>query len=165
MISIIAAVADNGIIGDKNAIPWHLPADFKYFKETTMGKTVVMGQKTFDSIGRALPGRKNVILNNNPEAVAPDGCFLAKSIDELLEMTKSDGEVMICGGASVYRQLLKLASRLYITFVHHDFEGDTYFPEIDKTQWREVKRTDNQPDTKNPYPYSFVIFEREAATP
>lgn len=159
-ISIIAAVADNKVIGNKNFLPWHLPADFKYFKENTLNKTVVMGLKTFESIGKPLPERKNIILNNDENYVAPDGCFLAKSIEELLEMVKNDEEVMICGGASVYRQFLPLANRLYLTFVHHNFEGDTYFPEFDIKEWKEVKRIDNEPNEKNIYPYSFVVLER-----
>jgi dihydrofolate reductase len=162
MISIIAAIGNNNVIGNKNKLPWHLPADLKYYKEMTMGKVVVMGQKTFESIGsKPLPGRKMVILNNDEKYKAPEDCRAAKSIDELLEITKNDGEVMICGGASVYRQVLPIADRLYITFVHGDFEGDTFFPEIDKEQWKEVKRTDNKADEKNLVDYSFVVFDRK----
>ena len=125
-------MAENKVIGNKNALPWHLPADFKYFKENTLGKTIVMGLNTFKSIGeKPLPGRKNIILNNNTGYVPPEGCFVAHSIDELLEMTKDDPEVMICGGASVYKQFLALAQRLYLTFIHQSFDGDTYFPEVD----------------------------------
>jgi dihydrofolate reductase len=162
MISIIAAIGNNNVIGCKNSLPWHLPADLNYFKEKTLGKTIVMGQKTFESVGsKPLPGRKTIILNNNENYKAPEGCKIARSIDELVEMTKEEGEIMICGGASVYRQFMPLAHRLYITFIHGDFEGDTFFPEIDKEQWKEVKRTDNKADDKNAYDYSFVIFERK----
>jgi dihydrofolate reductase len=159
---MISAVAENRVIGNKNALPWHLPADFKYFKETTLNKTIVMGLNTFNSIGaKPLSSRKNIILNNDPHYVAPEGCFVVHSIDELLEVTKMEPEVMICGGASVYKQFLPLADRLYLTYIHHNFEGDTYFPEVNLAEWKEVKRTDYKADEKNKYDYSFVVLERE----
>ncbi len=162
MISMISAVAENRVIGNKNSLPWHLPADFKYFKEATLGKTIVMGLNTFKSIGeKPLPDRKNIILNNDPNYVPPEGCFIAHSIDELLEMTKSEPEVMICGGASVYKQFLPLANRLYLTYIHQSFEGDTYFPEFDINNWKEVKRIDNKADEKNKFDYSFVVLEKK----
>ena len=159
---MISAVAENRVIGNKNALPWHLPADFKYFKETTLNKTIVMGLNTFKSIGeKALPDRKNIILNNDLNYVPPEGCFVAHSIDELLEMTKNEEEVMICGGASVYKQFLPLAQRLYLTYIHQSFEGDTYFPEFDINGWKEIKRIDNKADEKNKFDYSFVVLERK----
>ena len=162
MISIIAAVAENRVIGNKNALPWHLSADFKYFKETTLGKTIVMGLNTFKSIReKPLPDRRNIILNNDPNYVPPENCRVAHSIDEVLEMTKDEPEVFICGGASVYRQFLPLAQKLYITEVHTNPEGDTYFPEINKEEWKEVKREDHKADDKNKYDYSFVILEKK----
>lgn len=162
IISLIAAVADNLLIGSNNSLPWHLPADFRYFKENTLGKTIVMGLRTFESIGnKPLPGRKNIILNNGDNYVVPEGCFVAKSIDELLKMVKDEEEVMICGGASVYKQFLPIANRLYLTYVHHNFEGDTYFPEFNLADWKEVKRIDNESDEKNIYPYSFVVLEKK----
>lgn len=161
MISMISAVAENRVIGNKNTLPWHMPADFKYFKENTLNKTIVMGLNTFKSIAeKALPDRKNIILNNDPNYVPPEGCFVAHSIEELLQMTQNDPEVMICGGASVYKQFLTLARRLYITEVHASPEGDTYFPEINKAEWKEVNRIDNKADEKNKYDYSFVVLER-----
>jgi len=161
MISIISAVAQNRVIGNKNALPWHLPNDFKYFKETTMNKPVVMGLNTFKSINeKALPGRKNIILNDDLNYNPPEECFAARSINEVLEITKNDPEVMICGGASIYKQFLPLADRLYLTIVRHNFEGDTYFPEINMKEWKEVKRTDCKSDEKNLYDYSFIILER-----
>ncbi len=162
MISIIAAIGNNSVIGNKNSLPWHLPADLKYFKEMTMGKTIVMGLKTFESVGgKPLPGRKTIILNNDDNYNVPEGCIVAGSIEELLKITYNDNEIMVCGGASVYRQFLAIADRLYLTFIHHDFEGDAYFPEFDINQWKEIKRIDNKADDKNPYNYSFVIFERK----
>jgi dihydrofolate reductase len=162
IISIISAVAENKVIGNKNSLPWHLPADFKYFKETTLGKTIVMGLNTFKSIGeKPLPGRKNIILNNDLSYIPPEGCFIARSIDELLQMVKDEEEVMICGGASIYKQFLPLANRLYLTYIHHNFEGDTYFPEFDINDWKEIKRTDCKADDKNKFDYSFVVLERK----
>ena len=162
MISIIAAIGNNNIIGIKNSLPWRLPADLKYFKNMTLGKPIVMGLKTFESVGgKPLPGRKNIILSNDKNYKAPKECIIARSIEELLKITYNDKEVMICGGASVYKQFLPIADRLYLTFIHHSFDGDIYFPEFDINQWKEIKRIDNKADDKNPYDYSFVIFERK----
>jgi len=161
MISMIAAEAENRVIGNKNTIPWHLPADFAYFKATTLGKTVVMGLNTFKSIGeKPLPGRKHIILNNDQNYTAPQDCRVAHSIEEAVEMTKDEPEVMICGGASVYKQFLPLAQKLYLTYVHASPEGDTYFPEVNPNEWKETKREDHKADEKNKYDYSFVILER-----
>ena len=158
---MISAVAENRVIGNKNALPWHMPADFKHFKETTFGKAIVMGLNTFKSIGdKPLPGRKNIILNNDPNYLPPERCFVAHSIDELMEMVKNEQEVMICGGASVYKQFLPLAQKLYLTYIHQSFEGDTYFPEVNLTEWKETERVDCKADEKNKYDYSFVTLER-----
>lgn len=161
IISIIAAVAENRVIGNKNKLPWHLPADLAYFEEKTRGKTLIVGFKTFQSIGKKpLPGRKHIILYEDSGYKVPRGCFIATSVDHALEMVKNNDEVMVCGGALVYKQFLPLAQRLYITYIHHTFEGDAYFPEFDMKDWKEVSREDHQPDQKNQYPYSFVILER-----
>ena len=155
-------MAENRVIGNKNALPWHLPADFKYFKEATLGKTIVMGINTFKSIGeKPLPDRKNIILNNDLSYVPPADCSVVHSIDELLKITAGEPEVMICGGASVYKQFLPLAQRLYLTYIHQNFKGDTYFPEVNLAEWEEIKRTDCAPDEKNLYSYSFVVLERK----
>jgi len=164
MISIIVAIADNRAIGYKNTLPWHLPADFEYFKKNTLGKTLVMGLKTFESVGsKSLPGRKTIILNKDPDYKAPENCVVAHSIDEVVKMAEEDKEkeLMICGGASVYAQFLPLADRLYLTFIHHDFEADTFFPEFDTSTWKEVKREDYKADSKNDYDYSFVVLEKK----
>ena len=162
MISMIAAMAENRVIGNKNAIPWHLPADFKYFKETTLGKTIVMGLNTFNSIGgKPLPGRKHIILTLDKDYIAPENCVAAHSIEEVLEMAKDVEELMICGGASVYKQFLPLSQKIYLTYVHANPEGDTYFPEVDLAEWNEVSRTDCKADEKNKYDYSFVVLERK----
>jgi len=160
IISIIAAVADNMVIGNKNSLPWKLPADMEYFKKNTLGKTIIMGAKTFESIGKALPNRKNIILSYDKNYKA-EMCIMVTSIEEALKKVREDEEVMIAGGASVYKQFLPLANRLYLTFIHHDFEGDVYFPKFDINEWKEIKRIDNQSDEKNLYSYSFVILERK----
>jgi dihydrofolate reductase len=161
MISMIAAVAENRVIGNKNTIPWHLPADFKYFKETTLGKTVVMGLNTFNSIGgKPLPGRKHIILSNDLNYKPPADCMVARSIDEVVAMIKDVPEAFICGGASVYKQFLPLSQRLYLTYVHASPEGDTYFPEVNLAEWEEVSREDHKADPKNSFDYSFVVLER-----
>lgn len=167
MISMIAAVAENNVIGNKNTIPWNFPpykmaADFKYFKDTTLGKTIVMGLNTFNSIGgKPLPGRKHIILNNDPNFIAPENCVVAYSIEEILDMAKNESELFICGGASIYKQFLSLSQKLYITEVHAKPEGDTYFPEINKDEWNEISREDHKADEKNSFDYSFVVLERK----
>jgi len=167
---MISAVAENRVIGNKNALPWHLPADFKYFKETTLGKTVVMGLNTFNSIGgKPLPGRKHIILSNDPNYQAPADCVVAHSIEEVMKLTGEDpstssgqkSEIFVCGGASVYKQFLPLAQKLYLTYVHASPEGDTFFPEVNMQEWKEVKRDDFKADEKNKFDYSFVILERK----
>jgi len=160
IISIIAAVADNMIIGDKNSLPWNLPADLEYFKKNTLGKPIIMGAKTFESIGKALPNRKNIILSYDKNYKA-EGCLVVTSIEQALGEVGESEEVMIAGGASIYKQFLPLANRLYLTFIHHDFKGDAYFPKFDINKWKEIKRIDNKPDIKNIYPYSFVVLERK----
>ncbi len=159
---MIAALAVNRVIGNKNTIPWHLPADFKYFKETTLNKVIVMGLNTFNSIGgKPLPGRKHIILNNDPNYIPPADCVVAHSIEEVLVMAKDVEELMICGGASVYKQFLPLSQKLYLTYVKAKPEGDTYFPEVNSAEWKEVKRTDCKADEKNKYDYSFVVLEKK----
>jgi dihydrofolate reductase len=160
IISIIAAVADNMVIGKNNLLPWHLPADFEYFKKVSLGKPIIMGAKTFESIGKALPGRKNIVLSNNPSYRA-DGCLVASALEEALKLAEPADEVMVGGGESVYKQFLPLADKMYLTFVHYNFEGDTFFPTFMGDDWREVSREDHGADEKNFYAYSFVVFERE----
>ncbi len=162
MISIISALANNRTIGKKNDLPWHLPADLKHFKETTTGKTIVMGLNTFKSIGsKPLPNRKNIVLSGDMTVQVPEGVILVNSLERVLEMTKDEKEVMICGGAMVYQQFLPLADRMYLTYIDHDFDGDIFFPEFNMNDWQEVSRENHQPDEKNLYPYSFVILERK----
>lgn len=162
MISIISALGKNNVIGKSNSLPWYLPADLKHFKEITTGKSIVMGLNTFKSIGeKPLPNRKNIVLSNDSGYKVPENCVLAKSVDEVLETTKGEPEVMICGGASVYKQFLPLADRLYLTYIDHDFDGDIFFPEFNMQEWKEVSKENHQPDEKNKYSYSFVVLDRK----
>jgi dihydrofolate reductase len=159
MISIIAALGRNKVIGKNNKLPWKLPADLKHFKELTLGKPIIMGQKTFESIGKPLPGRTNIILSLD-ENFKPSGCIVAHSLQEALEATKGAKEVMIAGGASVYKQFLPLADRLYLTLIDADFEGDAYFPEFNWGDWEIIEKIENQPDKENPYKYTFLTLQR-----
>jgi len=161
IISIIAALAKNNVIGQKNKIPWHLPADFAYFKKMTLGKPVIMGAKTFESIGKPLPGRKNIVLHQDKNYTAR-GCTAVNSIEAALSAAGDAPEAMICGGASVYQQFLAMANRLDLTYIDHEFAGDAFFPEFDRKEWSEVSRENHAKDAKNPYPYAFVVLERKA---
>lgn len=161
IISIIAAVADDWVIGDKNDLPWHLPADFRYFKKQTSGKPIIMGQRTFESIGaRPLSGRKNIILSQDKN-YRSEGCFVAHNLEGALSLAKPAQEAMICGGASVYKQFLPLADRLYLTIIHYHFSGDTIFPAVDFNDWQEISRADCPADKENPFSYSFIVWERK----
>lgn len=154
--SIIAAVAKNNCIGVKNKIPWHIPEDFKYFKEKTMGKTCLMGQATFESIigylGKPFPGRKNVVVTLDKNFKAPSDVRVFYSLDEAFEKLKGE-DVFICGGASIYRQTIDRADNLFITLVDMEPDGDVFFPEINKDIWKEVWREDHEG-------FSFVKFEK-----
>lgn len=158
-ISIIAAVAKNRVIGMNNSLPWHLPADMRHFRALTMGKPIIMGKKTFESLGKPLPQRLNIVLSDERD-YQPAGCVVVHSLEEAIAVAGKSKEVMIGGGASVYKQFMEKADRLYLTVIHQEFEGDAYFPEVDPAHWREVRRVDGKADEKNPYDYSFVVFER-----
>ncbi len=158
-ISIIAAMADNGTIGINNQLPWHLPADLKWFRQQTTGKPILMGRKTYDSIGRPLPKRRNIVISRDA-SLTIEGCEVVTSIEEALKRCAGVDEVMVIGGASFYQQMLPHANRLYLTRVHTLIDGDAYFPEIDFSQWREVERIDHHADEANAFDYSFVIYDR-----
>ena len=136
-LSIVVAMDDNRLIGSKNQLPWHLPADLAYFKKLTTGKSILMGRKTYDSIGRPLPNRRNIVITRNSNISIP-GCEVVSSIDHALELTKEDPEVMVIGGASLCEQLLPKINRLYITKIDGVFEGDVFFPKYDDFNWLEV---------------------------
>ena len=158
-ISLIAAMADNGVIGRNNRLPWRLSADLQRFKALTMGKPIVMGRKTWESIGRPLPGRTNIVVTRDVGYRA-EGCVVVHSVDQALEVAAGSDEVMVIGGANLYQQLLDRADRLYLTQVRADVEGDAWFPEFDRAQWREVERESHSRDEKNEYDYAFVTLER-----
>ncbi|OGY58166.1 MAG: dihydrofolate reductase [Candidatus Colwellbacteria bacterium RIFCSPHIGHO2_02_FULL_43_15] len=160
IISIITALDNNNLIGKKNGLPWYLPADLKHFKEKTLGKPVVMGKTTYESIGKLLPERTNIILSRDANFKV-SGARVVKSVEEALEVAKGFPEVMIIGGASIYKQFLPLAQKLYLTRVYNDFEGDIYFPEFNLDEWQETERLDYKAHDKNLYDYSFLTFSRK----
>lgn len=152
-------MSENRVIGQHNQLPWHLPADLKHFKRTTMGKPVVMGRKTFESIGRPLPGRTNIIVTRNPR-FQQNNCIVVHSIEDAIDAVKTTDELMVIGGASFYEQSIPLADRMYLTLIRHTFPGDAFFPRYQKDDWLEIERSDHDADDTNPYPYSFIVMER-----
>lgn len=160
LLSLICAMDKNRLIGKNNALPWHLPADLAFFKKTTMGKPIIMGRRTFESIGKPLPGRQNIVITSNPDWFA-EGCDVADGIDAALEQAGSAPEVMLIGGASLYEQTINQADRLYLTLIDHAFEGDTWFPEIDLRQWVEVEAISVDSNDETPFRFSFVKYIRE----
>ena len=159
IISIIVAMDRKGVIGRDGKLPWHLSADLKHFKAITMGKPIIMGRKTHESLGRALPGRENIVVTRNDNYQAP-GCTVLHSLDDVFMHCRKADEILIMGGAELYAQFLDRANRIYLTEVHTEVSGDTYFPAYDGDQWREVQRQDFRADEKNDFDYSFVILER-----
>jgi len=158
MISIIAAMSNSRVIGKNNKMPWHLPADLKHFKSVTLGKPIIMGRKTFESIGKALPGRRNMVITRQ-EREFPD-CEVFHSLEAALDAVAMEPEVMIIGGANVYAQVLPKVQRMYLTFIDIDVDGDAFFPAWDKSIWQEVSSEAHDPDDKNPYAYRFVVLDR-----
>ena len=162
IISLIAAMGKDRVIGIANRLPWRLPADMKHFRALTLGKPVLMGRKTFDSIGKPLPGRTNIVVSQDPD-FQPEGVTVARSVAEALAAGREADEIMVIGGASFYAQLLPQAQRLYITEIHHAFAGDAFFPAWDPREWREIERDDHAADGDNIYPYSFITLARREA--
>jgi dihydrofolate reductase len=158
-LSIIAALSENYVIGQQNQLPWHLPADLKHFKTITWGKPILMGRKTYESIGKALPGRRNIIITRNPQFQA-EGCEITWSLEQALSLVKDSEEVMVIGGAELFAQALPKASRLYLTMIRHHFAGDCFFPPWDSKQWQEVERVDFAADDSFPYGFSFLVLDR-----
>ena len=161
IISMIAAMANNRVIGLDNKMPWHLPADLQHFKKVTTGKPVIMGRKTFESIGRPLPGRRNIIITRNSEYTA-QGIEVVTRPDAALELVATAEEVMIIGGGNIYEQFLPKAERLYLTFIDLDVKGDTQFPDYNKVaNWYVKEEQENHPDDKNLSSYKFVTLYKE----
>lgn len=158
-ISLIVAMGENRVIGVENRMPWHLSADLKRFRQITMGKPIIMGRRTHESIGRPLPGRKNIVLTGDPNYRA-EGCAVVHNPEEALREAEGGEEAMVIGGSSVYREFLPLADRLYLTLIHRSFPGDTFFPEFDPSAWREVERIDLDDGSANGLKYSFLILAR-----
>ena len=159
-ISLIVAMAANRAIGLDNRMPWHLPADLKRFKQITMGSPVIMGRKTYEAIGKALPGRSNLIITRNTVYHQP-GCQTFGDIETALQQCRNSEEVFVIGGATLYRALLPIADCLYLTLINQDFVGDTFFPEIDENCWRVIDRQDVFDDQFVDFTYSFITFVRQ----
>jgi len=165
-LSLMWAMSRNRVIGRNNALPWHLPEDLKYFKRVTMGKPIIMGRKTWESIGRPLPGRSNIVITRQSDYAVPNGVKVVASLEEALRMAENicliegGDEAVVIGGAEIYAAALPQAQRLYLTQVHAEVQGDAFFPEFDIMQWHELGREDFAAAGPNPYDYSFVILER-----
>jgi dihydrofolate reductase len=157
MISIIAAVAKNGVIGNSTGLPWYIPEDLKHYKQITTGHTLIMGRKTFESImkslGKPLPNRKNVVVTHNIGYKVPQEVLVYTSLEDALEATKDDGEVFINGGGEIYKQTMKLADRIYLTEIHEDKEGDVFFPEFERERWNEISREKKEG-------FDWVVYEK-----
>ncbi|MFY9241896.1 MAG: dihydrofolate reductase [Polaribacter sp.] len=163
MITIIAAIAKNNALGKNNDLIWHLPADLKRFKKTTTGHHILMGRNTFESIGKPLPNRTTIIITRN-KTYSKEGCLVANSLEEALELAKEDAHVFIIGGAQIYKYALdnNYADFLDITLVHHEFEADAFFPEIDENIWQQIEIETFLADDSNKFDYSFVRYKRIA---
>jgi len=158
-ISLVAAIAKNNVLGKDNKLIWHLPADLKMFKNLTSGNTILMGRKTFDSIGKALPNRENVVITRDVN-FKQQGCLVYNSIESALESLKLSDKIFIVGGAQIYNECLSIADKLYITHLDLEVEGDVFFPKIDSNVWRLTQNTEGLIDEKNLIPYRFSIYER-----
>jgi dihydrofolate reductase len=160
-ISIIVAIADNWVIGKDNKLLWHLPDDMKWFKKHTRGCDVIMGRKTYESLPsafRPLPNRKNIVITHGDLSL--EGCVMARSVDDAVEKMDAGKENFVIGGGNIYEQFLPITRKLYITKVHHNFEGDTFFPAIDPGQWKLISSEDHPQDEKHAFSFTFQIFER-----
>jgi len=159
ILSIIAAMDRNQLIGNNNQLPWHLPADFTHFKAKTMGKPILMGRKTFESIGRPLPGRTNIVLSRNPD-LQFDGVVFVHSVEGAITAAADAAEMMIIGGSTIYEMLLPQVDRMYLTYVDGEFDGDAWFPAFDRSQWQETENVLHQKDDKNAYDCRFITLEK-----
>ncbi len=158
-LALIVAMDEQGVIGKDNDLPWRLSADLQYFRRVTMGKPIIMGRNTHESIGRPLLGRRNIVITRQSDFQA-DGCEVVFSIDQALAVCEGEAEAMIMGGASLYEQTLPLVDSLYLTRVHAKVEGDTWFPDWSEKDWLLVSREDHQADDKNEFDYSFLQYQR-----
>ncbi len=162
MLSIIVAIANKNVIGKDNKLIWHLPEDLKHFKEITAGHKIIMGRKTFESLGRILPNRKHVILCNDMEMdINDENVEILDDISKLDKYINSDEENFIIGGATIYKLLMPYANKMYITKINQDFEGDVYFPEIKEDEWKEVSSTEGLRNEENPFDYKYITYVRK----
>ncbi len=161
-ISIIAAVSDNGVIGAEGRLPWHLPADLKHFKEVTTNHHIIMGRKTYESIGKALPNRTNIVLTRNEKFKVDEGVLLLNSLDDAINLAKSSGqtECFIIGGESLYTQALPITDRIYMTTVHTEAKGNAHFPTFNVNDWKISEKVDYKSDSKNPHSYSLIVLDK-----
>jgi dihydrofolate reductase len=162
MISFIVAAAENNVIGKDNQLPWHLPSDMKYFKNQTWGMTVIMGRKSLESLGKPLQGRKNIVVTRNKDW-RQEGTEVAHSINDAIDLAKETGvnEIFIIGGAEIFKEAMPVANRIYLTRIHHYFDGDAYFPEVSDAEWSLVQSRSCDADEKNQYPHTFQVWERK----
>ena len=157
-VTIVVAIAENYAIGKNNQLLWHMPADLKHFKQITSGHTVIMGRRTYDSVGKPLPNRRNIVITR--QDITIPGCEVVKSVEDALELCANEEEVFIVGGAEIYKLAMSKTDRIYLTIIHHSFDADTVFPEIDYMEWKEVSREDHPADEKHKYSYSFITLDR-----
>ena len=162
MLSIIVAKAKNNVIGKNNELLWHLPEDLKRFKEITTGHVIIMGRKTFESLGRVLPNRKHIVFTNNPDfKVENENVKIVHSMLEIQEYIEDKNENFVIGGAMIYNLLMPYVTKLYVTQIHKDFEGDAFFPRIDEEKWKEVEKISGMKDENNKFDYDFITYERK----
>ncbi len=159
MISLIAAMSLEYAIGKDNRMPWHLPADLKHFKAITLNKPVIMGRRTFESIGKALPLRTNIVITQHAHLIAP-GCIISHSFEDAIRCANEAEEIMVIGGGQLYQDAIKVAGRMYLTLIDINVQGDTFFPKWHKDEWQEISRKAYLKDADNPYDYTFVVLER-----
>ncbi|RXP58633.1 dihydrofolate reductase [Lutibacter sp. HS1-25] len=160
MITIIAAISTNNALGKDNQLIWHLPADLKRFKKVTLGHHIIMGRKTFESLGKPLPNRTTIIITRNKN-YTQSGCIVVNSLNEAIEAAKADTNPYILGGAEIYKQAMSIADKLDLTLVHQTFDADAFFPKIDFNLWEESSREDFKSDDLNKYPFSFVTYTKK----
>ncbi len=157
-VALVVAISENNAIGKDNQLLWHLPADLKHFKAITTGHTLIMGRKTFDSIGKPLPNRRNIVISRNAELTIA-GAEVYQNLAEALQACAHEAEIYIIGGAEIFNQSIQLANKIYLTRVHQTYEADTFFPELDSSQWEESNLEQHLPDEKNTVAYTFSILE------
>ena len=158
IVTFVVAAAANNAIGKDNQLLWNLPTDLKHFKKITSGHTIIMGRKTFDSMGKPLPNRRNIVITRNRD-LKIEGAAVTQSLDEALEMCNNEAEVFVIGGAEIYKAALDRTDKIYLTRVQKSFEGDAYFPDLDPEKWIEVAREDHPADEKNPIDFSFITLQ------